>query len=156
MRISSLTLQSFFYFIFTLFSGSSCFDIGYNSIRIQNGGPNLKSAPLSRYRSKPLYQDMNGHSNIEIAPADKGNDLKSSKSTAFSQKTLISVVISFAALVITATIGGFRIDFDFSTLLERSLLKIESLGPLGYIYFALVRASLNISLSYLERLFLVY
>ena len=135
MKMCSITSHVLLYVILVFFSRSSCFIVTYNPVRTSKS-----VAPVSfiRHCRTSLYQDLNGRSNLDIASTDKGNNLKSMKSINFSQKTIIAAV-SVAALAITAVVSGLRIDFDFATLLERSLLKIESLGSLGYIYFALVR-----------------
>ena len=71
--------------------------------------------------------------------ADKGNELKSVKSAVFNQKYIIIAVISFIAAATAVASGVFgTVDLDFTGLMERSLLKIESLGPYGYLYFSLV------------------
>ena len=132
MKICGITSQTFLSVILIFFSRSSCFIVTYNPVRTSKS---ITPVSFHRHRGTCLYQDLNGRSNVDIASADKGNNLKSIN---FSQKTIIAAVVSVAALAITAVVGGLRIDFDFATLLERSLLKIESLGSLGYIYFALV------------------
>ena len=72
--------------------------------------------------------------NTDPVPVEDGNTLKTQKLTAVNQKTVLSVV---AVIVASAAIFGAW-NLDVSSLLEKFLLKIGSLGSLGYLYFSMV------------------
>ena len=96
---------------------------------------NLQSR-LTRYDGKSLIFHHPIGSNINEA-TERDDALKSAKSTSFNTKALVSII---TIVVAAAAIGGSRsIDFDFPALLEKVVVKIGSLGPYGYLYFAAVR-----------------
>ena len=141
MRSVPFNSAVFCFVVYTLLVGSSIsFHIGFNPAKLQTVGLNSTPKHLNKYRSTPLYQDLKG-SKVDVAAMDKIVDTKAAKAPFLSPKVIISAVISVIALSVAAATGGFSsFDFDASGLLERSLVRIESLGPYGYLYFALVSA----------------
>jgi hypothetical protein len=99
--------------------------------------PDLKSLPtkLRRCERISVYHHPDGVNNPDPAPIEDVNALKTPKLTAVNQKTVLSVV---AVIVASAAIFGVW-SLDASSLLEKFLSKIGSLGSLGYLYFAVVR-----------------
>lgn len=96
----------------------------------------LKSSltKLRRCERISVYHHPDGVENTDPAPVEDGNTLKTQKLTAVNQKTVLSVV---AVIVASAAIFGAW-NLDVSSLLEKFLLKIGSLGSLGYLYFSMV------------------
>ena len=149
MRSLSSNLIRLFYIVIAIHIGlSSCFHRDCNPSRLSFTGLHLIKTTANRFRCSELYQDPKVES-MEIMTADKGNELKSVKSAVFNQKYIIIAVISFIAAATAVASGVFgTVDLDFTGLMERSLLKIESLGPYGYLYFSLVSLSVNHNLSF--------
>jgi hypothetical protein len=97
----------------------------------------LKSSP-TRFRRRErisVYHHPDGVNNPDPAPIEVVNALKTQKLTAVNQKTVLSVV---AVIVASAAVFGAW-NLDVSSILEKFLSKIGSLGSLGYLYFAMVR-----------------
>jgi hypothetical protein len=74
---------------------------------------------------------------LETVLADVEKSPKSPKSSNFNPKVIVSIIALIVAAA--AAINGFSAaDLDLSALLEKTVVKIGSLGPIGYLYFALV------------------
>lgn len=125
------------FFLLCCLGGANCFRICCKTPLAKPSATDLKSPQtihMHRCRKIPLYHQSNGENNPEPTPIEDINALKTQKLTAVNQKTVLSAV---SVIVVSAAIFGVW-NLDISSLLEKFLLKIGSLGSLGYLYFAMV------------------
>lgn len=98
--------------------------------------PSVKSSPtkIRRCERTAIYHRPKGVSNPDPAPIEDVNTLKTQKLMVVNQKTTLYVV---AVMIASAAIYGAW-NLDVSSLLEKFISKIGSLGSYGYLYFAMV------------------
>ena len=106
-----------------------------NSFKQYNDYNNRIITKQKQYATKYnsiLYATIN--TDDDLTSTDKNNS-----SDLFSKaKIIIPILAILGAAFYFGSNSGFVKTFDFTQFLESAVTKIESLGPLGYLYFSLV------------------
>lgn len=89
----------------------------------------------TRLNTFPVIQSSNNNDN----PVDKSND-NDNNPIVSKLKVIIPVIAVVGLLFYANANGGFESikSFDVIAFLERTVEKVASLGPLGYVYFSLI------------------
>ena len=128
----------FLWLIFLSIESSTSFRLNRSHVaKSLSFAPNaLTEMPNGRRKNLFNLHAISGKK-LESVLAEVEKSPKSPKSSNFNPKVIVSIIALIVAAA--AAINGYSTaDIDFSALLEKSVVKIGSLGPYGYLYFAMV------------------
>ena len=124
--------------VFLRFESLTSFRINHSHVtKSLSFAPNTLTEMANGHRRKLFDHHAISGKKLETVLADAEKSPKSPKSSNFNPKVIVSIIALIVAAA--AAINGYTTaDIDFSALLEKSVVKIGSLGPYGYLYFAMV------------------